>query len=462
MRELFRSTPFRMTVILGTAFFVAVLIAGLIAHTLIENELAQRMDQAILDNFRVIDQAFGDSDQVDLVQAVQSHAAATINRDRVYGLTDTSGALLAGNIVAMPPGEGWVTVAAAALGVVGDDDHYRLFIGKVDSNRLLVGQSYGENTELARLTLTSIGWASGAILLLVLTSGVLIAVRAQRRINGIAATMIAVGHGELTARIPIGHRADDIDMLARQVNAALDRLGALVAGMREVSINIAHDLKTPLNRLAITLEAVRRADGEGVSVGPALAQAEAELQQISATFDALLRIAQIETGARRARFVPTDLCGVLDRIADAYVDVAEERGQTLVVTHLAELPRIEGDADLLTQLCANLVENAMRHCPPGTRIAVSARQIADRLVLVCSDNGPGIAVGERGKVFQRLYRIDKSRTTQGSGLGLSLVKAIAELHGADVALGDNAPGLTVTIDFPVVVPAHVGPGRGVV
>lgn len=458
MRELFRSTPFRITVILGTTFFLAVLVAGFIAYTLIANELAQRMDQSITDTFKVIGQDFGDSDQTDLIQTVQSHAAATINHDRIYALAASDGTLLGGNIAVMPPGEGWVTVSAAALGITGDDARYRAFIGAVDTDRLLVGQSYVENTEIARLTLTSIGWASVAILLLVMTTGVVIALRAQRRIAGIAATMDQVGQGQLRARIPVSRRSDDIDILARQMNAALERLQSLVEGMREVSINIAHDLKTPLNRLAITLEAAR-AEAAGEPVGPVLDQAEAELRQISATFDALLRIAQIETGARRARFVPTDLGAVLDRIGDAYVEVAEERGQTLAVTRPAALPPIEGDSELLTQLCANLVENAMRHCPAGARIGLSATTAgAGPIVLSCDDDGPGIAEAERSKVFQRLYRVDKSRSTPGSGLGLSLVKAIAELHGADVELGDNAPGLKVAIRFPVV-PARLGPGR---
>ena len=342
--------------------------------------------------------------------------------------------------------------------MAGDDARYRLFIGKIGNNRLLVGQSYVENTEIARLTLTSIGWASIAILLLVVATGVLIAVRAQRRIDGIAATLIAVGQGELTARIPVSRRADDIDMLARQVNAALDRLEALVAGMREVSINIAHDLKTPLNRLAITLEAAARADGSG--------EAHWRRQRLSCSRSA--RRSMLCSGLHRskpARAAPVSCppiwARVLDRIADAYIDVAEERGQSLRVTRPTELPRIDGDAELLTQLCANLVENAIRHCPSGAHIVVAAEMSGARLILTCSDDGPGIPETERGKVFQRLYRIDKSRTTPGNGLGLSLVKAIAELHGAEVALSDNAPGLLVTIDFPVVAPARLGPGRGV-
>ena len=126
------------------------------------------------------------------------------------------------------------------------------------------------------------------------------------------------------------------------------------------------------------------------------------------------------------------------------------------------VPPIDGDAELLTQLCANLVENAMRHSPAGARIVVSAERQAEHLVLVCADDGPGIPESERAKVFQRLYRIDKSRTTPGNGLGLSLVKAIAELHRAEVILADNSPGLRVTIGFPMLVPARSGPGRTLV
>ena len=459
---LLRSTPFRLALILGATFFAALVIAGLIAFSLIRNELAQRMDRSITDSFNVIAQSYGDSDQTDLIDTVNGHARATLNDDRIYGLVGPTPAILAGNVGVVPEGSGWMTLQGTALGIRnGDEGGYRVFIGDIGGNRLLVGQSFVQNTEIARLALTSIGWASLAILVLVIATGVLLALRAQRRIDSIAGIMGRVGQGELGARIPVGRRGDDIDLLARQVNAALDRLSHLVEGMRQVSVNIAHDLKTPLNRLAITLEAAIKAEEAGAPAAPLLEQAEEEIGQINATFDALLRIAQIEAGARRARFVEVQLGDVLDRIGDAYGEVAEERGQHLEVTHQIELPNIEGDGDLLTQLCANLIENSMRHCPPGTSIAVSARRAENRIVLTVSDNGPGIPAEERAKVFQRLYRLDKSRTTSGSGLGLSLVKAVADLHAAEIAVGENAPGLWISVAFPIWVPrpARRGPGR---
>ena len=449
--DIFRSTPLRVAAILGATFFAALIVAGLIAFELIENELNQRMDQSIADTFKVISQSYGENDTTDLVDSIASHALATLNFDGVYALAAPDGHIIAGNIATTPAGNGWLTLPKTALGITsGDDGKYRVFVGLIGNNRLIVGASFAQTTEIANLTLTSVGWASLAILVLVFAIGIALAVRAQRRIDGIAQTMARVGHGEIAARIPVGTRGDDIDLLARQVNAALDRLAGLVEGMQQVSVNIAHDLKTPLNRLAITLEAAIAIEAAAPPLDGLLAQADAEAKQISATFDALLRIAQIEAGARKARFVPVPIGEVLDKIADVYADVADERGQTLTVVCEAPLAPIEGDRDLLTQLCANLVENSIRHCPPNTQIRVAAAHADHRVLVTFSDTGPGIPSDEQGKVFQRLYRVEKSRTTPGSGLGLSLVKAIADLHNAEVSIGNNNPGLWIAISFPMV------------
>ncbi|MEQ1769426.1 MAG: HAMP domain-containing sensor histidine kinase [Devosia sp.] len=442
---LVRSTPLRRTIILGATFFLALLLGGAVATHLIERQLEVRIDRSIADTFTIIAQAFGDSDQADLIDSVNSHAGASINSEHVFALATPDGSLLAGNVARIPGALGWQTAGAAALELKSSET-YRIYVGDVQGNHLLVGQSFAESNDITDIVLWSAGWASALALLLVAAAGIAVALRAQSRIDGIARTMTQVGHGELAARIPVSHRGDDIDQLAAQVNRALDRLGGLVEGMRHVSVNIAHDLKTPLNRLAITLEGAGQSDvGKSTEL---LGQAQDEIRQINATFDALLRIAQIEAGARRARFVPIRLGEVLERIADAYGDVAEESGQSLSVHSEADLPAIEGDAELLIQLSANLIENSIRHAPAGTQITVVATRSAADVVATFADNGQGIPEAERGKVFERLYRIDKSRSTPGSGLGLSLVKAIADLHGATIEVGDSHPGLKISIRFP--------------
>lgn len=449
MRSAFlRSTPFRLTLVLGVAFLVALAIAGLVAFELIRQELAARVDQAVTDTYSVITQSYGESDFTDLSDAVLSHAGATIRHERVYALIDGRGAILAGNVTAVPAGAGLATVSAATLGVADASDDYRILIGAIGDYRLLVGSSYAETNAIGRLTFASLAWAGGLLVALILLTGIVVAVRGQRRLDGIAATMHKVGRGELAARIATTGRGDDIDVLIGEVNAALDRLSALVEGMRQVSVDIAHDLKTPLNRLAITVESAIEADEAGKPVAALLTQAQEEGTQINATFDALLRIAQIEAGARRARFTSVAPEGILESIAEAYGEVAVEHGQTLHALQTGGLPPVHGDRDLLVQMLANLVENAIRHCPPGARIELGGRMAGEHVEFTVTDNGPGIPADERDKVFRRLYRVQKSRTTSGSGLGLSLVKAIADLHGAAVSLRDNAPGLVVTISFP--------------
>jgi len=205
--------------------------------------------------------------------------------------------------------------------------------------------------------------------------------------------------------------------------------------------------------LQMILEAAADKTARGEAVADEMAEAREESLQINETFDALLRIAQIEAGARKARFVDLDLNGVVEAIAEIYAGVAEDDGKSLSAeivqsTHCL----VHGDRDLLTQLFANLVENALRHCPRGTIIKLSVSRQGDRIVARIADNGPGIPAQEREKVFQRLYRLDSSRSTPGSGLGLSLVRAIADLHGASVALEDHNPGLAVVVGFPAARP----------
>ncbi|WP_292087436.1 HAMP domain-containing sensor histidine kinase, partial [Mesorhizobium sp.] len=340
---------------------------------------------------------------------------------------------------------------AARLPGVPPDTMYRAYTGEVGGNNLTVAFSLAETDELKTIVLMSFGWGTLFITGLAIAGGALLASRVQRRLDGIAATMVDVSHGRLDARIPLTGNGDDIDAVSTQVNAALDRLSGLVDGMREVSANIAHDLKTPLNRLQMILEQAADKTASGETVSAELADARSESRQINDTFDALLRIAQIEAGARKARFVDLDVGSVVDTIGEVYADVAEDDGKSLSTTLVPDTKwYVHGDRDLLMQMLANLVENALRHCPPGTAIELSVTKQGERVLVHVRDDGPGIPAGEREKVFQRLYRLDSSRTTPGSGLGLSLVKAVADLHGASITLEDNHPGLAVIVDFPAV------------
>jgi signal transduction histidine kinase len=446
--DLLKSTPLRMTLVLVGVFLVALALAVFTANELVARELSARVDRSLTDTFAVISQSYGDGDIMDLTASVDSHARSTRGHDQVFRLTNASGAVLAGNLGPAVVPTGWSAEPATALGLDGPMT-FRLFSGKVGADQLVVGASSQQTDAVVRLTTSAFIGSAAILTTLVLLAGIVVALRAQRRLDGIADTMRRIGSGELAARISLAGRKDDIAMLSGQVNAALDRLSALVEGMRQVSVDIAHDLKTPLGRLGITIESAIEMAHSGGDTAELLLQAQDEARQINATFEALLRIAQIEAGARRARFAPVQLEDVAEAIVEIYGEVAVERGQSLQLHAIASpIPPVNGDRELLTQLLANLVENAFRHGGEGASVTLELRSTPGQVLLIVSDTGPGVPADEREKVFRRLYRLDKSRSTDGSGLGLSLVKAVADLHGAKIVLADNAPGLAVELTFP--------------
>lgn len=447
--RLLRSTPFRLALTFAFLFMLAFVLAGAIVYQMMSADLAEQLDDTIKETYAVIASAYADNDPKELVETVESHATLSPKKEQLFSLTDSAGNRLAGNFTAAGLPDGF-SMFGAEMPSLPAGTEYRAYSGSVGANTLTVAFSLSETEELETIMLMSFGWATLIITGLAVTGGALLASRVQRRLDGIAATMVDVSHGRLDTRIPLTGKGDDIDIVSSQVNAALDRLSALVEGMKQVSADIAHDLKTPLNRLQMILESAADKAARRQDVSDDLADARSEGHQINETFDALLRIAQIEAGARKARFTDVDLGEILQTIAEIYTDVAEDDGKVLSPTQLNEMvDRVHGDRELLTQMFANLVENALRHCPPGTTINLTVTRRGERVLASVADNGPGIPPGEREKVFQRLYRLDHSRSTPGSGLGLSLVRAIADLHGATIALEDRKPGLAVVVSFPV-------------
>jgi signal transduction histidine kinase len=448
--RLLRSTPFRLALTFGFLFMLAFVLSGAIVYQMMSADLAEQLDDTIKETYAVIAATYADSDPKELVETVDSHSMRSPKKEQLFSLTDAAGNRLAGNFTAAGLPDGFSNFGAEMPGLPKGTE-YRAYSGAVGGDTLTIAISLSETEELETIMLMSFGWATLIITGLAVTGGALLASRVQRRLDGIAATMVDVSHGRLDARIPLTGKGDDIDIVSSQVNAALDRLSGLVDGMKQVSANIAHDLKTPLNRLQMILEGAADKAAQDRDVAGDLADARAEGHQINETFDALLRIAQIEAGARKARFTDVDLGEILQTIAEIYADVAEDDGKSLSSVELHQTAaRIHGDPELLTQMFANLVENALRHCPPGTTIKLSVARQGDRMLAGVADNGPGIPADKRENVFQRLYRLDHSRSTPGSGLGLSLVRAIADLHGASITLEDCQPGLAVVVSFPLV------------
>ncbi|MCF1439024.1 MAG: HAMP domain-containing histidine kinase, partial [Shewanella sp.] len=322
----------------------------------------------------------------------------------------------------------------------------------VDETRELVGQAKPDidddpidDDDILEIMAT--GFVLSGVLVSMLTIAIVVAMsRASgRRIHRIEQVLTEVAEGNLAARTGEKYKLNDLARIAVAVDEMLSRLQGAVAAMSDISANIAHELKTPITRLQHNLlhlqDEAGRLGEQREGFDQELEQALSDSDRLASIFDALLRISQIESGARRSRFTQTDIAAVMATVADIYTDVADDAGMQLSVS-LPQSPLIlQGDRELLVQLLANLVENALRYCPGGSKIELSCEALGEEICLSVADNGPGIADAEKERVFERLYRVDKSRADGGLGVGLALVKAIVGLHHGHISLGDNHPGL---------------------
>lgn len=444
-----RSTPLRLALLFVSLFIAAFLVSGGAAYQYLKSEISQRDDRIMKANFEVYAASFKTDGIQDLTDNIKLQINASGDGETIYFLTAPDGVVLAGNVKSITSHPGWSNADGSLFGM-DPDLNFRLFEGGFEGYRLVLGINNEDTRALEEIAITSFGWASMVSILIAIGGASLLASRARSRLEAVRGSVYLIGQGDLDARIPLVGKGDDLDILAGDINAALERLSHLVEGMRQVSNDIAHELKTPLNRLKINLETAREKQAGGKPVSYELDASIKEADGINDIFAALLRIAQIESGARKARFATLDLNEVLRDVTEVYADVAQDAGMTLSFNSRAVSAPISGDRDLLTQMTANLVENCIRHCQKGAVISIEVNANDKNSRLIIADNGPGIALAEREHVLRRLYRLEQSRTTPGSGLGLSLVKAIADLHGATLVLDDNHPGLRATLDFAAI------------
>ena len=451
--DLLKRTPVRLAGAFAILFaltvvaLIAVLYLTLVSE--LRSDIRQRVEE-MSDTLRAIDEQQGFDG---LAAVVAEEAKSVRDFDSIFLLRSDDGSFRAGNVQNVRLFSGWGELDRAWLPMVADkggpDDRFFATWTPVSKGHLLVGNSDRALREVQRILLHGLGWALIATILLATGSAIYLARRAQQKIDVFATTLSKVSRGEISERVPVTQSHDDLDHVAAQINATLAHLQKLIESVNQASSDIAHDLKKPIGRLRRRLELALRNADDGASFRTQVEGSLEELDSIVGTFEALLRITQIEAGARRARFSGVELGTVLADVADIYEPVAEEAGDRLVSTvAIAERAQVTGDRELLTQLFANLIENAIRHSPTGTRIDVSLQTRGERHVAIVADSGPGIPIDECENVFRRLYRLERERATPGSGLGLSLVAAIAELHGAAVNLADNAPGLRVEVSFP--------------
>jgi len=449
--SLVRTTSFRLAAIYLLLFTLSALALGAFVYLSVRREILADFDERIVEETDSLQRIFareGRERLAEILQARRSSSGGALS----YGLQSRGGRQLAGNLSARAAGAGGPRTGWSELKETEDNEAPEekpevlraLVTPLADGSILIVGDERRRADTALRGILSAFAWAVGATIALGVAGGLWLSAQFLRRVDAMRLAAHGIMAGDWGRRIPLTPVNDDLTALARTFNRLFDRIEKLLLANKHVSADIAHDLRKPLAHILRRLEEARLSDAHSDAIRGALDGSIAEIEGVLETFDALLRIGQIEAGARRAAFKPIDLAEIARDVVEAFQPAADEGGRTLVSRLDTPLPML-GDRELLTQMVANLLDNALRHTPQGVRIAVGGDRSAYGVRLTVEDNGPGVDQRDLPAIFQRFYRGDAARGSPGSGLGLSLVAAIAELHGLDCSASDNHPGLKVTL-----------------
>ena len=448
--DLFRSTGFRLVAWYAAVFGVSVAILLGVVYWIAIAAVELQLDDSVLRESRLLADVYATRGREALERGIKRRTNELSSPRRYYLFQDETGRFVAGNLAPMAPREGRFVMPVHEPNIDAQKDAdtdtmvaqgWRLSAGEF----LLVGENRYRLVKTREAIISAIGWGTAITVLLALGGGIVLAISYLRRIEEVNRAIRSIMDGDFSQRVPTRGGRDEMEHLAANLNAMLDRIQGLMESLKRVSDDIAHDLRTPLSRLRQRLESARSGAHSG-GHAPVIEQSIAEVDAILDTFTALLRIAQIESGSRRSAFARVNLSQLLTTVVETYAAVAEDRGHRMQAS-IAPGAIVHGDRELILQMVANLVENAIQHMASGGDITLQLSDAAGVPVLRVRDTGPGIPATECAKVFRRFYRLEQSRTTPGNGLGLALVKAVVELHGASIELDDNHPGLCVTIRF---------------
>lgn len=453
MLRLLSTASFRLSLLYGAVFAACFAVLLSVTYWTATAALRDQISAKVTEETQALLVEYSNDGRDSIVQDIEERLKLSGNAASYYIIYDESGNKLAGNLEQLPKVQGWIErdfqgILKTQPAAMTDEDHQLWGQGTDLQNGgfLFVGQDAFRVLAAQEAVVEAFAWAAGTAFVLAALGGIFLSQRFLRRIDAINRTSRAIMQGNLKERIPVRGTSDEIDKLSINLNDLFDGNQLLMESLRQVTTDIAHDLRSPLSRLRQRLEEARTRKGDTQSYVAAIDEAIGESDQLLATFSALLRIAQIESGTRKVAFKDIDLSSLFLRAFSAYSAVAEDSGKKLVASISTNIP-YHGDADLLLQMAVNLLENAIRHTPTGTSINLCLEMIDGKPRALISDSGPGIPLELREKVFQRFYRLETSRTTHGNGLGLAMVAAVAGLHGIGVSLEDNKPGLRVVLSF---------------
>jgi signal transduction histidine kinase len=465
--KLLRTTAFKLTLVYLVVFALfAVFLLGYFAFNtrrLITEQITQTVDvevQGLADQYNE-----GGIRRLVLIIEARSRRPGS----SLYLVTTPTGEGLAGNVGSLPQGvmttQGWSETVYRRIDESDTSELHRALVRVYHlpgGFRMLVGRDLEERDRIFDVVLDAGKWSAAIVVILGLGGGFFVARRVLRRVDAMTDTTRTIMGGDLSGRLPVTGTGDELDRLAENLNAMLERIEALMHGLKEVSDNIAHDLKTPLTRVRNRAEEALRMRAGEAGYRETLESIIEESDALIRTFNALLMIARAESGQARDNMAEFDAAEVARGVGELYEPLAEEKGLKLDVSAADPAPVI-GNRELVSQALANLVDNAIKYATPGLHkngagggIVVKAVAEGDRILLTVADSGPGIPEGDRERAVERFVRLEKSRSVPGSGLGLSLASAVARLHGGELRLEDNQPGLRAVIALPRGGPQGVG------
>jgi signal transduction histidine kinase len=459
LRKLFNTTAFKLTLVYLTVFalFAACLLGYFAWNTrrLISEQITRTVDAEITGLSEQYNQG-GIRRLVFIIDARARRPGSSL-----YLVTTFAGDGLAGNVGSLGEGvldkAGWTETVYRRLDDAEGTEHHALVrVFQLPGGfRLLVGRDLEERERLYDVIIAAGQWSIALVIVLGLTGGFFVARRVLQRVDAMTETSRTIMAGDLSGRLPTTGSEDELDRLAANLNVMLERIEALMRGFKDVSDNIAHDLKTPLTRMRNRAEEALRSGGTEADYRAAIESTIEESEVLIRTFNALLMIARTESGQAGTPMTEFDAAETARGVAELYDPLADEKGLALTVEAAGATP-VRGNPELITQALANLVDNAIKYAGPdraatngaAAEVVVRAGAEGDRILLAVSDHGPGIAEADRGHVVERFVRLEQSRSEPGCGLGLSLASAVARMHGGELKLEDNAPGLKATLVLP--------------
>jgi signal transduction histidine kinase len=449
LAETLRSSTFKLALLaiglFGTVMFA--LIGYLYWSTV--SYVQNGSDPAIAAEQTILEEAFERAGRDGVVATISQHIADRRLEKGVYLLVDASLVPVGGNLTAWPPGlegvQGWATVVQKRT--PGARSVLRAaFATLADGSHLLVGRNVDDLETFERAIRAALAGTIGLLIVVAAVAAFSVTRRTVGRIEAINTTSRAIMQSGLGQRIPLRGTRDEWDRLAQNLNLMLERIEELMAEVKQVSDNVAHDLRTPLTRMHVRLEKARDQLREGARDQALINDTIADLDTVLGMFSSLLRISQIEGNNRSLAFRTVNLAEIADDVVDLFDAAAEERGCRIKMSR-QERVFVTGDRDLLFDAIANVVDNAIKFGGEATQVTVEVAERDGIPVVSVADRGPGIPAAERKLVLKRFYRLERSRHTLGNGLGLSLVAAVAKLHDAQIEMLDNAPGLVFQLWF---------------